>query len=254
MSHHKLYINKSRIKEALQALMSKMVHNHAESIAMKDSVKLNGAMLETAECILTGTKDKELIDNILDNFWHQINKSLLLPTHTQEIISVIMNMRRDRDMGQYVELDHVLNQIVSVFSNDDEQNEELAAMLASDEPLVVRTGYRPTPSNQNSSDTQALAHFQETLEKILKMVCDVKSELGHVRKSRNQKPPKNVDASVQRRKQFGPRTNDKSQKPLKFANVAIQKPQYRKVFPVPLTGRTVSIGDSEDDSEEVAQS
>jgi hypothetical protein len=88
--------------------------------------------------------------------------------------SLIMNLRRDRDMGQHMELDHVLNQIVSVFSNDDEHDEELAAMMASDEPIVVRTGYRPTPSNQNSSDTQGLAHFQETLEKILKMVCDVK--------------------------------------------------------------------------------
>jgi hypothetical protein len=139
--------------------------------------------------------------------------------------SVIMNMRRDRDMGQHLELNYVLNQIVSVFSNDDEQNEELAAMMASDEPLVVRTGHRPTPSNQNSSDTPVLAHFQETLEKILKMVCAVKSELGHVRKSSYQEPPKNVDASVQRRKQFGPRANDKSEKSRKFANVAIQKTQ-----------------------------
>ncbi len=85
------------------------------------------------------------------------------------------------------------------------------------------------------------------------MVCDVKSELGHVRKSSYQEPPNNVDASVQRRKQFGPRTNEKSEKSSKFANVAIQKPQYRKAFPEPLTSRAVSIGDSEDDFEEVAQ-
>jgi hypothetical protein len=91
--------------------------------------------------------------------------------------SVIMNMRRDRDFGQHLELEHVLNQIVSVFSNDDEQHEELAAMMVSDEPHAVRTGYRPTPSNQNSTDTQTLAQFQDTLEKILRMVCDVKSEL-----------------------------------------------------------------------------
>jgi hypothetical protein len=146
-----------------------MVHNHAEAVSMKDSVKLNSAMLEQAECMLTGTKDKEWVDNIIDSFWHQIKKSTLLPTDKQEMTSVIMEMRRDRDMGQYLELDYVLNQIVSFFSNNDDQNEELPAMMASDEPLVrrVRTGYRPTPSNQNSSDTQVLAHFQETLEKIL---------------------------------------------------------------------------------------
>jgi hypothetical protein len=163
-TQNKLYVNKTRIKEALQTSMSKMVHNHAESIVMTDSVKLNSPMLEQAECMLTGTKDKELIDNILDQFWHQINKSLLLPTHKQEMASVIMNMRRDRDMGQHLELDYVLDHIISVFCNVDEQNEELAAMMASDVPNIVRADYRPTPSNQNSSDTQVLAQYEDTLE------------------------------------------------------------------------------------------
>ncbi len=85
------------------------------------------------------------------------------------------------------------------------------------------------------------------------MVCDFKSELGNVRKSSYHDPSKNVDTSVQKRKQFGPRTHEKSDKFRKFANVAIQKPQYRKTFPVPLPCRTVSIGDSEDESEKVAQ-
>jgi hypothetical protein len=44
-TQNKLHHNKARIREALQASMSKMVHNHAESIAMKDSVKLNIANL-----------------------------------------------------------------------------------------------------------------------------------------------------------------------------------------------------------------
>ena len=85
------------------------------------------------------------------------------------------------------------------------------------------------------------------------MVCDVKSELGNVRKSSNHDPSKNVDVALQRRKQFGSRTNDKSDKLSKFANAAIQKPQYRKAFPVPLTSRTVSMGESESESEDVAQ-
>jgi hypothetical protein len=89
---------------------------------------------------------------------------------------VIMNLRRDRDMGQYMELEHVLDQIVSVFSNDEDEPEELAAMMAADVP-VGRNGYRPTPSIQNSSDTQVLMQFQDTLEKILRMVGDVNSEL-----------------------------------------------------------------------------
>jgi hypothetical protein len=85
------------------------------------------------------------------------------------------------------------------------------------------------------------------------MVGYVKSELGLVRKSTSSEYTKNVDAPVQRRKQFGQRNNDKSEKPRKFANVAIQKPQNRKSYPAPLVGRIVSIAETESDPEEVAQ-
>jgi hypothetical protein len=164
-----------------------------------------------------------------------------------------MNLRRDRDMGQYMELDHVLDQIVSVFSNEEDEPEELAAMLAAD-VSIVRNGYRTTPSVQNSSDTQGLMQFQDTLEKILRLVGDVKSELGLVRKSTSSEYTKNVEASVQRRKQFGQRNNDRSDKKGKFANIAIQKPQNRKSHPIPLVGRVLSVIESDDEpDEEVAQ-
>jgi hypothetical protein len=112
---NKLYINKSRIKESLHESVTKMVHNHAESISTKYSVKLNFAVLEKAECILTGSNDKEIISLIIDDLWRLINKSSLQvrlqPTHKQEMTSVIMNMRRSRDFGQHPELEEVLNQI-----------------------------------------------------------------------------------------------------------------------------------------------
>jgi hypothetical protein len=89
------------------------------------------------------------------------------------------------------------------------------------------------------------------------MVCDDKSELGNVLKSANHDPAKNADVAVQKCMPFGLRNNQKSDKQRKFANVAIQKPRYRKAHPVtfqvPLTNRTVTIGDSESDSEEFAQ-
>ncbi len=132
-TQNKLYINNSRIKETQHESVTNMVRYHAESISMKDSVKLNLAMLEQAECILTGSKDKEIISLIIDNLWELINMSSLQPTHKQDMTSVIMNMRRDRELGKHLELENVLDQIVSVFCTDDEQHEELAAMLASEE-------------------------------------------------------------------------------------------------------------------------
>jgi hypothetical protein len=85
-------------------------------------------------------------------------------------------------------LENVLNQIIAVFSGDDGQQEELAAVMASAEQSDSRNGYRQnecSPSNQNRIDLQGLAKIQDTLEKIYKMVYTVKSEVGNVGKSAN---------------------------------------------------------------------
>jgi hypothetical protein len=131
--------------------------------------------------------------------------------------------------------------------------EELAAMLAADVP-VMRNGYRTISSIQYSSFAQGLIQFQDTLEKILRLVGDIKSELGLVRKSTSSEHTNNVEAPVQRRKQSGQRNNDKSDKQRKFANIAIQKPHNRKSHPIPPVGRIVSVIESDDEpAEEVAQ-
>ena len=109
-------------------------------------------------------------------------------------------------MGQHLALENVLNQIIAAFSGEDEQQEELTAMMASAEQSDSRNGYRQnecSPSNRNRIDPQCLAKFQDTFEKIYKMVCDVKSEVGNVRTSTNHDPAKNIDATVQKRKSFG---------------------------------------------------
>jgi hypothetical protein len=157
-----------------------MVHNHAEAVLLKESIKLNIAMLEKAECILSGAKDKEVIYSLIDNLWHLINRSRLMPTHQQELTRVLMNMKRDRDMGQHLELEHVLNQIITVFGDEDEQQEVLAAMLASTEQLDSRSGYRQreySPPTQTRDDTQKMAKLQDTIDKMNKndMRCQIRT-------------------------------------------------------------------------------
>jgi hypothetical protein len=46
---------------------SKMVHNHAEAVAMKESIKSNTAKLEKGKCILTRSKDNATINLFIDN-------------------------------------------------------------------------------------------------------------------------------------------------------------------------------------------
>ncbi len=46
-----------------------MVRNHTEAVAMKDSIKLKFAVLEKADCMLTGYKDKETVSTVIDNLW-----------------------------------------------------------------------------------------------------------------------------------------------------------------------------------------
>jgi hypothetical protein len=85
------------------------------------------------------------------------------------------------------------------------------------------------------------------------MMCDVKSEVGNVRKFSHHDPPKDADASVQKRKQFESCTNDNSDKSRKFANVAIQKPRDRKPYRTSLLNKTVNIQDSGYEYEELTQ-
>jgi hypothetical protein len=51
-------------------------------------------------------------------------------------------MKQDRDMGRYLELEKVMNQIITVFSDEDEQQEELETLMASAEPSDSQKGYR----------------------------------------------------------------------------------------------------------------
>ncbi len=95
-----------------------MVHNHAEAISMKVSIKLNIVKLEKAECILTGSKleDKNTINSLIDNILGLINKSRLQPTHQQEMTRILLKMKRDHDKERHLELEKVLNRIITVFS------------------------------------------------------------------------------------------------------------------------------------------
>jgi hypothetical protein len=57
-----------------------------------------------------------------------------------------MNIKQDIDMGRHLELEKVLNQIIAVFSDEDEQQEELEAMMASAEPSDSQNDYRQKES------------------------------------------------------------------------------------------------------------
>ncbi len=83
------------------------------------------------------------------------------------------------------------------------------------------------------------------------MLNYIKSNIGTRRRFLNIfESANNVEAMIQKHTQFGQRNNDKHEKPLKFANVAINK-NVNQLIPVPVTLRAATITESDYEYEEI---
>ena len=138
-----------------------------------------------------------------------------------------------------------------------EAEEAIAAMMASNlEQIDSRSGLRekdssiPTTIGKKShNESQATAHTQDMLEEMFRAICYIKSEVRNFWKALNgNDAAKNVEATIQKRKPFGPCNNDKHEKPPKFANTAIQKNVSRSY---PLSSRIATMTEFDGNYDEV---
>jgi hypothetical protein len=149
---------------------------------------------------------------LIDNLWSLINKSRIQPEHQQEMARVIMIMKKDCEKGLHQDLDNVLYQIITVLSGKDQPEEQLASMMASNEQADSRHGCHEKGStspvaygNKSRSD----GTLSRILDKLYRTLCDIKSDLGNIRKSSQYEVAKNDDVTVQKHKTFGSRNNEK---------------------------------------------
>ncbi len=117
---------------------------------MKETLQLNLAMLERAECKVTRFSYQEIVTTIIKNFC-DFMRTADFPNVTEkiELSALLISFRKEQEQGQDIDLDYFLNQIIDVFKHDDAVDDTLhAALMAFDGPQEER---RPEPRDRNGS-------------------------------------------------------------------------------------------------------
>jgi len=75
---------------------------------MKETLQLNLAMLERAECKLTGSSDQEIVMTIIKNFCDAMKRTDFRNiTEKIELSNVLISFRKEKEYGQDIGLDHL---------------------------------------------------------------------------------------------------------------------------------------------------
>ena len=173
-----------------------MVTTRRQAIAMKETLQLNLAMLERAECKVTRFSNQEIVTTIIKNFCDSMKRTGFQNiTEKIELSALLISFRREKEQGQDIDLDYFLNQIVDVFKQDDADDDTLhAALMAVN---VRHDEYRPEPRNRNGSGgvqpqrntrhveiTSPPTTEQESkvMGMVFKALNDLKSDMGTVKK------------------------------------------------------------------------
>jgi hypothetical protein len=125
-----LFAHRQEINNQIKQSISTMVTTRSQAISLKETLQLNLAMLERAECKVTRFSDQEIVTNIIKNF-SDFMKGVAFPNLTEkiELSSLLVSFRKDQEQGLDIDLDYFLNQIIDVFKHDDAVDDTIHAAL-----------------------------------------------------------------------------------------------------------------------------
>jgi hypothetical protein len=229
-------------------------------------------MLERAECKVTRFSDQEMVTIIIKHYC-DLMKEVEFPNITEKIFfsELFVSFRKDKENVLDIDLDQFLSQIIDVFKQDDAPDETLQAALIS--VHIPSDDYRQDPRDRNGSGgvhpQRNIRHTEtampptteqdsKVMGMVLKVLNDLKSDMGTVKKILNiSDGTKSVDAVYPRQK-TGYCVNEKRVKTKsRFAGAKAKGPKVPKKHasssPQPLTSRVVTIEQSDSDSEQSAQ-
>ena len=137
-------------QQANKQSTSTLVTTRRQAIAMKETLQLNLAMLERAECKVTRFSDQEVVTIIIQNYC-DLMREVEFPNTTEKIYisEQLVSVRRDKENGLDIDLDCFLSQIVDVFKQDDAPNDTLQAGLMA--VNIPNDAYRQDPRARNGS-------------------------------------------------------------------------------------------------------
>ncbi len=257
-----LFAHTQEINRQIKQSTGTLVTTHRQAVAMKETLQLNLAMLERAECKVTRFSDQGTVTIIIKNFCDLMRK-VEFPNITEKIIfsELLVAVRRDQEHGNDIDLDQFLFQIVDVFKQDDAPDETLQAALMA--VNIPHDDYRPEPRDRNgfggAQPQRNIRHTETatppTMEQdskimgmVLKALNDLKSDMGTVttvKKILNiSDGTKTVDTAYSRQK-TGYSVNEKREKTKsRFAGAIAKGPKVPKYYaspvPRPLTSRVAS--------------
>ena len=145
-----LFAHRQDINNQIKQSTSTMVTTRRQAIAMKETLQLNLAILERAECKVTRFSDQEIVTTIIKNFCDEMKRTEFQNiTEKIELSALLISFRREQEQGQDIDLDYFLNQIVDVFKHDDAVDDTLhAALMAVD---GLHDERRPEPRDRYGS-------------------------------------------------------------------------------------------------------
>ena len=264
-----LFAHRQEINNQIKQSTTTMVTTRSQAISLKETLQLNLAMLERAECKVTRFSDQEIVTTIIKNFSDYM-REVDFPNLTEkiELSSLLVSFRKDQEQGQDIDLDYFLNQIIDVFKHDDAVDDTIhAALMAYGRPHEEQ---RPEPRDRNGSggaQPNRNTHHVETaspptsdhetkvMAMVLKALNDLKSDMGTVKKVLNiSDGTKSGDTGNPKQKK-GYRVSEQREKTRsRFAGAIAKGPKVKRTSsaPQPLTARKVTITQSDSDSEQSA--
>jgi hypothetical protein len=116
-----LFIHRQEIKAKVSSCTNMIAMNREEAFVLKETLQLYLAMQERAECKITRSSDQEIVDEIVRNHQIGVRKAKFVDYSDKISLSeLIHETRKERDMGNDVELDTFLDAIVKKYDEDEE--------------------------------------------------------------------------------------------------------------------------------------
>ena len=231
-----LFQERSALDEEIKTICSTVVRNYQEALNMKEKLELSLAMLELASNNTSKYQDEEISSRIIDSFRAGLRKAEFENiVEKNELAMVLQTFKMYRDQGETIDLEILLSEIMGAFSRVEEVHEPtLQAAMVANIPRIEYQEQRGPPSAGGASrstqpykrrfedDKPATVQDHGILDKILKSICDLKSEVGIIKKyvTPDKTPDQLKQTETQAPKRFGNKGTESNKRPPNFAGVA----------------------------------
>jgi hypothetical protein len=227
-------------------------------------------MLELADNKISKTHDHDTANRIIDSYRAGLrNAEFQNIAEKNELASVLQTYKAARDQGDILNLENLLSEILGVFGHEPEEAEPTlqAAMLATTTRVEYQDQRGPSgaggasrgPSGAGGAsrsvqvynkrrfeDEPITSQDTNVLDKILKSLNDLKSEVGFIKKHIAPDQPRQNE--TQTTKKFVKKGTDSTRRDANFAGVARESTTF---VPRPLVSRTLTTIE-DNDSEQSA--